>query len=507
MRLRNRLSVTFITFVSINLAGGWIILEKMKLSQKKEAEKNVLIIRDEIDRVLTHARIASDAAAHLLAGKCDAATQTDIRKIVATIPDIRTVSLLRGNEIYCSSVFGAQNFILDAKSTPPVGLSLMDGNALTPYRSLLIYRTVHAGRSVMVGIDGYYLQNKLKTHDRRTDYQMTLNGLTLNAAGQVLTHRDNTASARYFSPEYQYQISANPVAPVSPNLLLKTVWQDEKSGVFLTLLLSALLSTIITKTLSRRNALLFMLEKALDKNELIPFIQPIVEAQSGNTVGGEVLMRWKHPQRGHISPEQFIPLAEQNGLITRITQAGLHHVADALNSADIIPARDMTLFFNVSAADFMNHDIADWCREFRRKTPLSGWQIGLEITEREPVEDTQLAQALCEQLDALGVQISIDDFGTGNSNYRYLMQFRPRYIKIDKVFTAGIETDASREAIVRNIIAIAQDMRCMTIAEGVETASQKVKLAAMGVTHFQGYYFSKPVEMAAFFRNTLDPLP
>ncbi|WP_407437188.1 EAL domain-containing protein [Lelliottia sp.] len=479
----------------------------MKVSQRINTQKNVIIIRDEIDRVLNHARIASHSAIHFLEGKCDSATQTDIRKIVATIPDIRTVSLLRGNEIYCSSVFGAQFFRLDAQSTPPLGLSLMDGNALTPYRSLLIYRTEHVGKSVMVGIDGYYLQNKLKTNDRRTDYQMTLNGLTLNAAGQVLTHRNNTASARYFSPVYKYQINANPVVPVSPDVLLKTVWQDEKLGVCLTLLLSALLSTITTKTLSHRNTLLFMLKKALDKNELIPFIQPIVEAESGNTVGGEVLMRWKHPQRGHISPEHFIPLAEQNGLITRITQSGLRQVADTLNSGDIINSRDMTLFFNVSAADFMNHDIIDWCRKFMRKTPFSGWQIGLEITEREPVEDTQLVQTLCEQLDALGVQISIDDFGTGNSNYRYLMQFRPRYIKIDKVFTLGIETDASKEAIVRNIIAIAQDMRCMTIAEGVETASQKVKLAAMGVTHFQGYYFSKPVDMATFFQNTLNTLP
>lgn len=507
MRLSNRLSITFIMFVSINLAGGWIVIEKMKFSQKKEAEKNVLIIRDEIDRVLTHARIASDAAAHLLAGQCDAATQTGIRKIVATTPDIRTVSLLRGNEIYCSSVFGAQYFRLAAQSTPPAGFSLMDGNALTPYRSLLIYHAVHAGKSVMVGIDGYYLQYKLKINDRRTDYQMTLNGLTLNAAGQVLTHRDPTASLRYFSPEYQYQISANPVAPVSPNLLLKDIWHEEKSGVFLTFLLSALLSTFTSKTLSRRNTLLFMLEKALDKNELIPFIQPIIEAESGNTVGGEVLMRWKHPQRGHIPPDQFIPLAEQNGLITRITQSGLRHVADALNSAGIIPARDMTLFFNVSAADFINHDLLEECREFRRKTPLSGWQIGLEITEREPVEDTHVAQALCKRLDALGVQISIDDFGTGNSNYRYLMQFRPHYIKIDKVFTSGIETDASKEAIVRNIIAIAQDMRCMTIAEGVETASQKEKLAEMGATHFQGFFFSKPVEIATFFQNTRNPLP
>ncbi|MFO6298533.1 EAL domain-containing protein [Rahnella selenatireducens] len=463
----------------------------------------MLIIRDEIDRVLTHARIASHSATHFLEGKCNAATQTDIRKIVATVPDVRTVSLLKGSHIYCSSVFGQQNLILDALSTPPVGLSLMNGNALTPYRSLLIYRMEHADKSVMVGIDGYYLQNKLKTTDKRMDYQMTVSGLTLNADGQVLSHASNNASIRYNSPDFHYQISAYPV--YSPGI--KTLIEDEKSGIFLTFLLSSVLCAWSDKRFSRRNTLLFGLKKALDKKELIPVIQPIIEAHSGNTVGGEVLMRWNHSALGNIPPERFIPLAEKNGLISRITQSALQSVADGIALGKYRLPREMTLFFNVSAADFMSDDILESCRLFMQKTQIADLHLGLEITEREPVEDTRGVQELCQQLAALGVNISVDDFGTGNSNYRYLMQFRPRYIKIDKVFTSGIETDAKKEAIVRNIIAIAQDMRCMTIAEGIETASQKEKLAAMGITHFQGYYFSKPVEMAAFFRNTLILLP
>lgn len=499
----NRFTFTFITFISINLAGGILLFEKMKNSQKKNTEKNVLIIRDEIDRVLNHARIASDSATHFLEGKCNAATQTGIRKIVASIPDVRTVSLLRGSDIYCSSVFGRQTFPLDEHSTPPEGLSLMDGNALTPYRSLLIYRMDHADKSVMVGIDGYYLQNKLKTTDQRMDYQMTVSGLTLNAAGQVLSHPRNNVSARYLSPDFHYQISAYPV--YTPGI--KALFQDEKSGIFLTFLLSSVFCAGVYKTFSRRNTLLFGLKKALDKNELIPVIQPIIEARSGNTAGGEVLMRWSHPALGNISPDRFIPLAEKNGLIRRITQSAFHSVADALVLAKYTTPREMTLFFNVSAADFMSAEILASCKSFMQKTQIADLHLGLEITEREPVGDTHKVQELCEQLDALGVTLSVDDFGTGNSNYRYLMQFRPRYIKIDKVFTSGIETDTDKEAIVRNIIAIAQDMGCMTIAEGVETAPQKEKLAAMGITHFQGYYFSKPVEMTVFFQNMSAVLP
>lgn len=252
--------------------------------------------------------------------------------------------------------------------------------------------------------------------------------------------------------------------------------------------------------------LLFRLRRALAKNRLTPFIQPIYDARSGSLAGGEVLMRWHHPRQGDISPERFIPLAEQHGLISRITRLAFQRVADEITSHQALHSREMTLFFNVSSADFQNKDILTLCRTFLHKTQHTGLHIGLEITEREPVCDTHFAQGVCEQLDALGVTISIDDFGTGHSNYYYLMQFRPRYIKIDKVFTSGIESDAKKEIIVRNIIAVAREMNCRTIAEGVETASQKEKLTAMGVTCLQGYYFSKPVEMAAFFKLAAQPL-
>lgn len=248
-----------------------------------------------------------------------------------------------------------------------------------------------------------------------------------------------------------------------------------------------------------------MLRKALAKNQLTPYVQPIYNAQSGTVMGGEVLMRWHHPRRGMISPEQFIPLAEQNGLITHITQYALQHVAKEIIANNSIHLHDMTLFFNVSAADFKNNEILRECRAFIQKTQRTDLHIGLEITEREPVHNTSMAQGICEQLEALGVTISIDDFGTGHSNYHYLMQFCPRYIKIDKLFTSGIDTDTTKEIIVRNIIAIARDMNCMTIAEGVETAAQKEKLTAMGVTHLQGYYFSRPVEMSTFFTLAAQP--
>lgn len=269
----------------------------------------------------------------------------------------------------------------------------------------------------------------------------------------------------------------------------------------------AMLSTVLDKYLTRPHAMLFMLRRSINKNQLIPFIQPIVDAQTGETVAGEVLMRWQHPILGNISPDCFIPLAEKNGLITRITASAIQYMAEKIASSAFVCRPETTLFFNISAADFKSHAILVACKTFIQGTGRPLLRIGLEITEREIFEDTPLLQDVCERLEQLGVTLSVDDFGTGNSNYQSLMQFRPRYIKIDKTFTLGIETDAVKEAIVRNIVAVANDMHCLTIAEGIENQSQREKLVAMGVSHFQGYFFCRPVEASIFFRHLMDILP
>lgn len=270
---------------------------------------------------------------------------------------------------------------------------------------------------------------------------------------------------------------------------------------------SGLLSALSDKTLAQPHALLFMLRRAINKHQLVPFIQPIVDARTGETVAGEVLMRWHHPALGNISPDYFIPLAEKNGLISRITESGIQSVARTVMSMAFICRPETTLFFNVSAADFKNHAIVNLCKAFKRDTAQRDLRIGLEITEREAVEDTTLVKDLCKSLALLGVDLSVDDFGTGNANYHYLMQFRPRYIKIDKMFTAGVEADPVKEAIVRNIIAVATELYCLTIAEGVETDAQRQKLTTLGVSHFQGYFFSKPVEASVFFHQLMHALP
>jgi EAL domain-containing protein (putative c-di-GMP-specific phosphodiesterase class I) len=160
---------------------------------------------------------------------------------------------------------------------------------------------------------------------------------------------------------------------------------------------------------------------------------------------------------GQCSAGSVYSLAEKNGLVSRITELGIQSVIRSFESLDLKSLPLTTLFFNVSAADFAGHSLLNACQSFRDKTANTALHIGLEITERVAVEDSAFVRELCQQLDMLGVTLSADDFGTGHCNYKLLMQLRPRYIKIDKHFTQEIETDEGKEAIVRNIIAIAKD--------------------------------------------------
>ncbi|HDR2751506.1 EAL domain-containing protein [Enterobacter sp. RHBSTW-00175] len=495
MRYHNRLIICIVLFFILCAVGSGFLFYQFLINQKKHTLGHLQTIVAELDSIISNAKIAGDRATGLLNGQCSKKVQTEIRKLVATIPDVTTINLLHGKHLYCSSIFGGVKFASDAHSPPAKSLFLMSDNSVKPSKSLLVYHALRGESSVMVGLDNYYVQNELKKYRESYSYIMTVNGVSLDANGNIFTNLLPEDQITYSSTQFKYSVSALPLAPLD----FVTFWQNEHDRLLITFLIPGVFSVLFFKYLIHRQSMFFMLREAIDNNQLKPFIQPIVEARSGNIVAGEILMRWQHPKWGNISPDRFIPLAEKNGLISRITELGIQSVIRSFESLDLKSLPLTTLFFNVSAADFTDHGLLNACHSFRDKTVDTALRIGLEITERVAIEDSEFVREICQQLDMLGVTLSADDFGTGHCNYKLLMQLRPRYIKIDKHFTQEIETDEGKEAIVRNIIAIAKDRGCLTIAEGVESASQREKLVAMGVSFLQGYFFSRPIEAAVFF--------
>ncbi|MDX7953191.1 EAL domain-containing protein [Lichenihabitans sp. Uapishka_5] len=235
------------------------------------------------------------------------------------------------------------------------------------------------------------------------------------------------------------------------------------------------------------------LRRALVKNELELHYQPLISLTGDELMGVEALLRWPHPTRGMIPPNDFIPLAEETGMIVAI---GDWVLRTACAQATLWPGLMMAV--NVSAVQFKHREFVDAVRQTLIDTGLEPGRLELEITEGVLLYDTQAALETLTQLKAIGVRIAMDDFGTGYSSLGYLNSFPFDKIKIDRSFITQVaETDKS-SAIVRSVITLGQSLSMVTIAEGVETAEQLDFLRAEGCDQVQGYIFGFPVPPSEF---------
>lgn len=240
------------------------------------------------------------------------------------------------------------------------------------------------------------------------------------------------------------------------------------------------------------------LRHALERGEFEVVYQPKVVLASGQIAGFEALLRWHHPTRGSVSPAQFIPLAEETGLIVPI---GQWVIAQACQQAQAWQrssehAQSLTMHVNLSARQFQHPNLVADVACVMQETGLDPAHIVLEITESVVMEDAAANIATLRALKAFGVQLAIDDFGTGYSSLSYLRRFPVDILKIDKTFVDGLGQDGEATAIVEAMITLAHTLGLVVVAEGIETASQAQQLVALGCEAGQGYYYAKPLRVA-----------
>ncbi|MGE3907997.1 MAG: putative bifunctional diguanylate cyclase/phosphodiesterase [Chloroflexota bacterium] len=241
------------------------------------------------------------------------------------------------------------------------------------------------------------------------------------------------------------------------------------------------------------------LRSALAGDELRVVHQPIVALSTGRIIGIEALIRWDHPSRGTISPAQFIPIAEETGLIVEIglwvlreacTRARMWHLARPQEPP-------LTMSVNLSARQFLQPDLVERVADVLFETGLDPAALKLEITETVLMRDIDSTVEKLWALKRLGVKLAIDDFGTGYSSLSYLKRFPVDTLKIDRSFVSGLGEDANDTAIVRSVVALAKSLNLAVTGEGIETTAQLGHLQSLGCDRGQGYLFSKPVDAAA----------
>ena len=249
----------------------------------------------------------------------------------------------------------------------------------------------------------------------------------------------------------------------------------------------------------RRFSIETELRRALDKDQLKLFYQPLINLKSGEVAGFEALARWSHDDRGEISPAEFIPVAEESGLILQLGRWAMDKAAQTLADWDAQAGEKLPLYVgvNLSAIQVARDNIADVVESALRSSGLTGDRLTLELTESSIVQDPGRATRVFEALKALDATVAMDDFGTGYSSLAYLQRLPIDVLKIDKSFVTGMMRDPDAVAIVRAVLSLADALGMSTTAEGIETVELATTLATLGCASGQGYYFAKPLEAAA----------
>jgi diguanylate cyclase (GGDEF)-like protein len=244
--------------------------------------------------------------------------------------------------------------------------------------------------------------------------------------------------------------------------------------------------------LSSRKLLEADLREAIENNGLLLAYQPVVNNSGEKVIGVEALVRWNHPRFGDITPAEFIPIAEDSGLISALGEWVLRRAClDGKNWPGI------TVAVNVSPLQFRRTDFVEMVKRILAETQFEAKRLELEVTESTFLGNVATAEAAMQQLKAIGVQLALDDFGTGYSSLLYLRRFPFDKLKIDQSFTASIEKAADAAAIVHAIVSLGRGLGMRVTAEGVETAEQALFLRAAGVHAMQGFRFGKPMSAAA----------
>lgn len=235
------------------------------------------------------------------------------------------------------------------------------------------------------------------------------------------------------------------------------------------------------------------LRKALDQGALQVYYQPQVDLASGDIVAMEALVRWNHPQRGFISPVEFIPVAEESGLIGRVGELVMRTACAQVKAWSSEGKSDVRIAVNLSSRQFYDDRLANNVANVLADTGLEARRLELELTESMVMKDPKITVSSLNQLKEMGVSISVDDFGTGYSSLAYLKRYPLDVLKIDRSFVRDIATDPDDAAIANAIIAMAQSLGLNVVAEGVETSEQLEFLCRNGCNIAQGYFLGKPV--------------
>lgn len=357
----------------------------------------------------------------------------------------------------------------------------MPGNVVERDHPLIVIRMTDGDTSALSGIDAIYMLTLLaQQEDENLMLFLKIENEWLSEDGSFFstTPIEDLISIRHAeSQRYPFSVYAG--------LNYKSLWSGflKNNKVMLTyiLLISLSFSIIMWWQLNRPRDFTHELERALEKNEFIPYAQPIVDSLSKSIVGIEILMRWEHPIKGVIRPDLFIPQAEDSGLIIPMTTSIFKSSARLLKEYESRLPCKFHVGINITATHCNGMRLLYDCQEFLGYFKNDKIQLILELTERQRLDIAPPILSLFNKINMMGVNLAIDDFGTGHSSLNYLNHLNVKVLKIDLSFISQIGTNSISEHLIDNIIDLSKRLGTKLIAEGVETVEQATYLEQKGV--------------------------
>ena len=240
------------------------------------------------------------------------------------------------------------------------------------------------------------------------------------------------------------------------------------------------------------------IRRALKEEEFIVYYQPKIDLSNNECIGVEALVRWQHPEKGIVQPDDFIPLAEETGLIIQLDEWVMRTACEQFRQWKNSGSRLVNLSINISARHFQEGGLVSRCKKILNGTLIEAGNLEIELTESALVDNYCNAKEILNEIHEMGIGIALDDFGTGYASMSYLKEFPFDTVKIDRSFVQDVPDNTENTAIVKAIIQLTRALKLKLVAEGVETEQQKKYLAENECTYGQGYLWSKPVSAAEF---------
>lgn len=501
-RILLRYLVALLLFMVPLLVGGGFIIWHEQGAIERQYRGRLMQATAIVDQTLAHAEQVAQGIAPRLDAPCETQLPS-LREQVAMVPDVRSVTLSRGGWIFCSSIYGVTAARASFQHFSDGALALKGGEYQHQPRTQFIYRLPVRDYSVLVAIDSYNLRNMLQLLEGELFLQVG----NWRMAGDGRLHEGIPSGEGMLltqaSSHYPYQVGGR----IDNARFWFHVREHARLETILVLLLGLLCGGCGFWLLGLRRTPYQELARALANGEFVAYIQPIVRGSDARVVGGEVLVRWEHPQLGVIEPDRFLSLAEDSGLIVPLTRELMRQVQAAFAPyADALPA-GFRFGFNITACHCRDLALVSDCQAFLEGFGEAPITLVLELTEHAPIVPDETTEQLFAALRRLGIHIAIDDFGTGHASLAYLQQFQLDLIKIDKIFISLIARDAPESHIVDIIIDLAKRLGLALVAEGVETREQADYLMARGVEYMQGYLYARPVPLEGFWQEARLPAP